>query len=304
MTGDTEKMFDVPEEKKPAKNGEEPKDYWVGDKEGLDYEAVSAWLKCMRLGAVDEAFFWASVVFEKGGRALLPYMGRRLGEFGVEDAYGPEAAHMGQVYEALCKAGHWQAVWTGTEYMCRAPKWWESEEGRDFDRRWQESLKKAKEAVASGQLRYPSFALDVHTRMGQAVQRKYGEHDDRYSGTWEGRAFHSGQFLRLGHLDRNDWGDRHVLNLTPSDVTKDKHGRRAMKASMKVRPLGGATYVVNSETSPDTTYMVAKDVESGEWECSCPAFTKGLKNPCKHIEAVRHYREHAEGGGADATSTE
>ena len=53
----------------------------------------------------------------------------------------------------------------------------------------------------------------------------------------------------------------------------------------KIKELGHGLYEVPSFTDPRKTYVV----DIIERTCTCPAFTYGIRNPCKHILAVKEH---------------
>jgi len=52
-----------------------------------------------------------------------------------------------------------------------------------------------------------------------------------------------------------------------------------------IKELGCGLYEVPSFTDPSKTYVV----DIFEETCTCPAFTHGVRNPCKHIRAVKDH---------------
>jgi hypothetical protein len=83
--------------------------------------------------------------------------------------------------------------------MCRARKWWETEEGREVDRAWAAAIGDLKDPAR--RLEIPQYALDRHTPRGWDVKRDQGWWDDRFSGTDLGRQKTSHMFQRDGLID-------------------------------------------------------------------------------------------------------
>ncbi len=162
-------------------------------------EAVSAWIKAMRLGDVEAAYYWMFLCLEELN-VPLTRLARRLAIFGMEDIFDLEtAAHLASLAMAV-RFGMLDvnAVWQGCYWACKAPKFWECDEGREFER----VVYDAWDEVKGGHLReMPSFAIDMHTKRGRERQKSGQPIDGRYSGDREGRAFMCEQHRRLGRLD-------------------------------------------------------------------------------------------------------
>ena len=71
---------------------------------------------------------------------------------------------------------------------------------------------------------------------------------------------------------------------------RKRSGRMIAKTKNQVRRVDDSTYVVLSQTMPDTKYTLART--AGGWDCSCPDTTPY----CKHAHAVE-WRLGAEGAG-------
>lgn len=175
------------------------------------YEVISAWIKEMRLGNVNEAFYWLNVMLEAGESS--EYIAKRLVIFSAEDAFDPQALQIGGAIAAASAANmldsNW--LWQGTYWMCKARKFWECPEGRDeYERtshKVMDELAEGKRTECSEKKRpIPSYALDTHTRRGKAMARS-GRMDDRFSGTIEGRKKMMANFERNGKLDVDDMTD-------------------------------------------------------------------------------------------------
>lgn len=223
-------------------------------------EAVSAWIKAMRLGDVEAAFYWLALMLEEL-EVPVGRLARRLGIFGVEDVFDLEVAArlaalaLGVRFGMLDANGLWQGTW----FACRARKFWESDEGREYEQlSWQ-----ALDAVKNGAARpVPSYALDMHTKRGRARRQEGLPVDGRYSGDRAGRAFMVEQYRRLGRLDPEEPGP-------------------VQGAAGKVEETEPGVFLVESFTRPGTFYRVDQAAQT----CTCPAFEKG-KRPCKHLVLV------------------
>ena len=165
-------------------------------------EVVSAWIKEMRIGNIENAFYWTRVIL-KDLNLGLGYILRRLAIFAFEDAYGPEPAMFVAAAIACANAtrSKWRPEGDGNiplvlvEYMCRCPKFWEVEEGRQRE----VLFKKTREEFHNDPPReIPPYALDKHTKAGRALGERG---DNRFSGHYEGRAMMIRMFEALGKLD-------------------------------------------------------------------------------------------------------
>ena len=207
---DKQFTYEIRKEERMKKNGEEPglfpkeemdslkrEDSTHKPKQGCPYrkdEVVSAWIKSMRLGLVEDALWWLYVMWE-WLRLPEDYILKRLAIFAHEDAFGPEASLYAAAGIVCAKASRndQNITFALTEYMCRATKFWEVPEGRERER-----LAANVEADLAKQVirPIPPYALDAHTRRG----RKQGP-DNRFSGTDEGRMNMVETYEREGTLE-------------------------------------------------------------------------------------------------------
>lgn len=167
------------------------------------YEVISAWIKEMRLGNVENATYWLTVMEDAGESP--DYIGRRLVIFATEDCIDPETL----VYAKIASDAYvqtkdtnisWSAVWV----LCKARKWWELKEGREREEIWAKVEQDRKNGVKK---EIPSYALDLHTKRGKAMHRSGQVVDDRFSGTEAGRKKTMANYLRNGKLDVDDMTD-------------------------------------------------------------------------------------------------
>lgn len=168
-------------------------------------EIISAWIKSMRLGNVADAMYWLHAARANG--ESIPYMGRRLAIFAAEDGWDPQAITVGNSIGLWTQQGRdggndWNPVIWGTTYMCGITKFWETKEGRAYEKARTDAkkLEVAGELVAA-KLKFPSYALDRHTKVGQAIRRTRQPIDERFSGTFPGRAHMCAYFEKHGQLD-------------------------------------------------------------------------------------------------------
>jgi replication-associated recombination protein RarA len=148
-------------------------------------EAVSAWIKEMRLGNVKRALYWVTVMLEEL-ECDQKYVLRRLAVFAFEDAM--DRGFVQYVAGVLAcndatkvrwaPGGDSNIPYVATVEACKCTKFWEVPEGRERERIWAEVEKR----VAKGPpVEIPRYALDTHTKRGRK------QPDERFSGTDKGR---------------------------------------------------------------------------------------------------------------------
>ena len=163
-------------------------------------EALSALRKSIVLADVSGAIYWANVVLEHGGQAAPRTVSKQLWICAAEIVDDPiivlraHAAY--QMVQTVSETDH---LFYLVAEMCRAPKWWETEEGREVDRAWSAAIGDLKDETRRREI--PEYALDRHTRRGWEVKAEKGWWDDRFSGTDLGRQKTSYMFQRDGLLD-------------------------------------------------------------------------------------------------------
>jgi hypothetical protein len=175
---------------------EEPIKY--GPYDGL--EVISAMRKSIKLGDVEQAIYWLNVVLEFAGPSAQATVAKQLWIVAAEDVDDPmvvvRAFAVMQNVGRVSETDH--LVFLAAQ-MCRAPKWWETPEGREVDRLWSKAVGDLKDP--GRQRPMPVWGLDRHTRGGWERRRHGLVMDDRFSGTDRGRAKTSYLFQRDGRLD-------------------------------------------------------------------------------------------------------
>lgn len=164
------------------------------------YEVTSALRKTIKLGLVEDAIYWTNVILTYGEKAGPASIARQLWIMAAEDIDDPmivlRAYAVAKMVTSVPETDH---LFYLVAAMCRARKWWETEEGREVDRLWSKAIGDLK---SSGRRKpIPEYALDRHTRRGWQKFRETGHFDDRFSGTTTGRAKTEFLFLRDGKLD-------------------------------------------------------------------------------------------------------
>jgi hypothetical protein len=164
------------------------------------YEVRSALRKEIKLGDLDAAMYWANVMISEGGTEGRANLAKQLFIMATEDCYG-DAVYLraAMTMQMQNKVGETDSLYFLVGSMCRAPKWWETEEGRAVDRAWARAIGDYRDPERRREI--PPYALDRHTRRGWAIKRATGWWDDRFSGTTLGRAKTMWLFKRDGRLD-------------------------------------------------------------------------------------------------------
>lgn len=167
------------------------------------YEVVSALRKCIKLGMVEDAIYWANVTLT-GSPSGQKIVAKQLWIMAAEDIYDEAVVLRAfAVYQMAGKVDETDHIFFLVARMARAPKWWEEPLGVEVDYLWSKAvgdLKKRPKEI-------PPFALDLHTAKG-AIAKKHGRaYDDRFSGTDEGRQKTKYLWDRDGRLDPDAYPD-------------------------------------------------------------------------------------------------
>ena len=158
-------------------------------------DVVSALIKSMRLGKVEDAFYWLQVMQASEGWFHIAIT---LTNFAWEDTVDPMAVLVADIgYRTLLatKGRNENVLFWLVDYMCRATKFWETEEGRIRERLWWKLEDEIKEKGFTREI--PPYALDRHSFTAWQT-RKF---DERFSGNREGRLAMCAMQERLGKLD-------------------------------------------------------------------------------------------------------
>ena len=262
--------------------------------------AMSAWVKEIRLGNTTEAVKWA---WECLKHYDAKHIMRRMLVNSFEDTVDP-------AFQAACQAG-WTCVCLGdtnpiptlTVEACRAKKIWEDPEARDAELYGVLSSMYEEKNKIEINWKLPSYAKDMHCKAGYEMMKRIGSFDERISG------------MELGIWYRS-WLGKNGERL--SDVVKDLP-EEEVKAKMTevkqqfeawlakempgfVKGLRGSAekttpptemtkksdnvYSVQSFTDKRVAYDVTVGEKIDSSTCSCPAFQRGIRVPCKHIVHV------------------
>jgi hypothetical protein len=192
------------------------------------YEVISAFRKEVKLGRLENAIYWLSVMLEHGDKSTPRMVARQLWIMAAEDVNDAGIVlRAAAVYQMADVAPETDHLYYLTAAMCRAEKWWQTEEGREVDEMWSKALGDLKADPKP----IPGYALDRHTSGGWAIKRSGGQWDDRFSGTDIGRAKTSYLYQRDGVL-RPDlaldegfeefWAERQRLEAGPGQCLADE----------------------------------------------------------------------------------
>lgn len=236
-------------------------------------DVMSALIKEMRLGNLNEAMYWGRVMEEAGDAWNLC---RRLLIFSFEDGFGEGV----QIYSAAC----WQAfaairddnIWFAwVERLCRATKFWEVPEGEERETAYD---KADKELKAGKRRPIPDYAKDCHCKAGYEMKAEKGYMDNRFSGDGYGRWQMIRMYKRLGKLDPRDKESLKALQ---------SYGKRS-QWKPKIMENREGNYLVESQTGDGNFYKVQADLSS----CECPHYVQrlaGTGKKCKHMQRVEEY---------------
>lgn len=163
-------------------------------------EVLSAFRKEVVLGNTAAAIYWANVMLTHGGQSAQRLLARQCWIVAAEQVDDPVVVVRAfAVYQMAGTVSETDHQFYLVAQMCRARKWWESEDGREVDRLWSQAIGDLKEPERSHEI--PEYALDRHTRRGWEVRREKGWFDDRFSGTDIGRQKTAHMFVRDGLID-------------------------------------------------------------------------------------------------------
>lgn len=188
------------------------------------YEVISAFRKTIKLNKPEEAIFWLENILRHDEKAGKKTAAKQLWIMAAEDI-NDQAVTMRAfaVYQMINVVGETDQLYFLTYQMCKAEKWWETEEGREVCRLWAKAegdVNRNVGAMERGGMPtrpIPEYAKDRHTRTGWENFRRRGWWDDRFSGTFLGRFKTQYLFKRDGKIDENsqldegfiqEWGER------------------------------------------------------------------------------------------------
>jgi hypothetical protein len=163
------------------------------------FEVISALRKTVKLNLPEEAIYWANVILTHGGKGGPRLLARQLWIMAAEDTDDQAVVLRAfAVYQMVPTVSETDHLFYLVAQMCKATKWWETEEGRETDRLWAKAQGDLKDPARQHEI--PHYSLDQHTRRGWKVKQQEGWFDDRFSGTWLGRAKTMYMFLRDGQI--------------------------------------------------------------------------------------------------------
>lgn len=250
------------------------------------YQTVSAFRKSIKLDKPEDAIFWLEVMItsgdEKANKAGKKTAAKQLWIMAAEDCMDQAVTMRAfAVYQMVDVVGETDQLYFLTYQMCKAPKWWETEEGITVTTLWAKAegdVRRDKQAMAvGGKLthEFPSYAKDRHTSPGWATMKKFGWWDDRFSGTWMGRLKSAYMFAVKGRrLTEDDYPDEGFLqaweeraDLMQLDITHDDvkfgvgqilttdgeqkvFGPNWAKEHWKDKPVGGQQHLFTDPSDP------------------------------------------------------
>ena len=166
------------------------------------YEVVSALRKDVKLGNAEDAIYWATVMikFTEKWETAHKSLAKQLWISAAEDIDDPAVvARAFAVFQMAKEVPETEHLMYLIAQMCSARKYWEHDRGLEVDRMVQKALGDVEHPSRHRPI--PPYALDRHTRRGWDLFRQTGQFDDRYSGTYLGRAKTAYMYLRDGVVD-------------------------------------------------------------------------------------------------------
>jgi len=248
-------------------------------------DVMSALIKEMRLGNLEESMYWGVVMAEAGDAWNLC---RRLLIFSFEDGFGEKV----QIYSTAC----WQAyqairddnIWFAwIERLCKATKFWQIPEGEEREAAFDKVEKEFKEGKRRP---IPDYAKDGHCKAGYQMKKEKGYMDNRFSGNSYGRWNMIRMHKRLGKLDPND---------KESTAALESYGKRSQwEPKFMITPEGN--YMVESQTGNGHFYEVSADLST----CQCPHYMKRLIDTGKQCKHMMQLEEHLKKEGVEIKKAE
>jgi replication-associated recombination protein RarA len=127
------------------------------------YEVRSALRKEIKLGNLDAAISWANVMISQGGTEGRTNLVKQMFIMATEDCYGDAVfLRAAMTLQVQNKVGETDCLYFLVAAMCRAEKWWESDEGRAVDLAWARAIGDYEAPERRREI--PSYALDRHWR--------------------------------------------------------------------------------------------------------------------------------------------
>ena len=170
------------------------------------FEVISALRKEIKLGRVEDAIYWTNVILTHASgtpTTKQKTVAKQLWIMAAEDLDDPGIVLRAfAVYQMSGQVSETDHIFYLVAAMCRAPKWWETETGREANRLWQKAIGDLKKNPKE----IPSYAVDQHTARGAMMKRAGQRVDDRFSGTDIGQQKTQYLFQRDGSLSP----DKHI----------------------------------------------------------------------------------------------
>jgi replication-associated recombination protein RarA len=168
------------------------------------YETISALRKDIKLGKIEDAFYWLNILLTYGEHGAKT-AAKQLWVMAAEDIDDDSVVMRAfAVYQMTGKVTETDHLFFLVAKMAQARKWWEHPDGVMVDYLW---------AKAEGDLKnhpksIPSYALDEHTAKGARAKKLGNAIDNRFSGHNYGRQQTAFLFERDGRLDPDLYPDQ------------------------------------------------------------------------------------------------
>lgn len=249
------------------------------DYESLGYkqkDVVSALIKEMRLGNVENAFYWYQVMIEAGESYY--YLAITLINFAYEDGFEDAVTMISDACWRSMMSQKQRGMTGNTPFwwidrLCRATKFWETEEGRAREKAWNKVTDEIKKKGATRTI--PLYACDSHSHTGWKMKREGKDFDERFSGTRWGRVNMCVMYERDGKLDPE---------AEPGIKRRNLDDWKPVMVPLDAR---SGIYLIESENTAGLKYQV--NVIEGT--CQCPHH-KQRGAFCKHLQKATKLHEH------------
>jgi replication-associated recombination protein RarA len=167
---------------------------------------VSAWMKSLRLGRLEDSMYWLNIMACVGELSEY-YIGLRMAAFAGEDCWDVQAIILTSALETMIDRhvpDIWNHIYFVNWYLCTCPKFWSNEAGVEVQRTLMTVQKRFKDDGKGGiePEEIPSWSQDLHTTAGReaAGAGEWGKVDRRFGGDEVGIITRILMYKRLGKL--------------------------------------------------------------------------------------------------------
>lgn len=167
---------------------------------------VSAWMKSVRLGRLEDSMYWLNIMTCVGQLSDY-YIGMRMAAFAGEDCWDVIAVVLTSALQTMIDRhvpDIWNHIYFVNWYLCNCPKFWSHEGGVEVQRTLMTVQKRFKDDGHGGiePEEIPSWSQDLHTIAGReaAAAKEWDKVDRRFGGDEVGIVTRILMYKRLGQL--------------------------------------------------------------------------------------------------------